>query len=80
MTVAAADLPLRCCFRETPEAEPMVCEIIAKRGDRLVLREINRPLVGVWSARRDQVAPPLDVDTRDFLAWLRFNLWSMGAL
>lgn len=79
--IATTDLPLRCTFRETPESEPIAAEIIAKKaGGRLILRETGRPLVGVFAARRDQVAPPLDVDTRDFIGWLRVNLWHLGAL
>lgn len=79
--VAWADLPVRALYRANPAAAPVSCEIVAKKGKgRLVLREVDRPLAGVWLARRDQVSPPLHVDREDFASWLRLNLLQLGAL
>lgn len=71
---------MRATFRETPEREPIECDVLGERKGHLICREVGKPLAGVWAARRDQIGPPLDADTIDFGIWLRANLQALGAL
>lgn len=70
----------RAAFRVTPEDEPILCEVLSRKGGKVVLREIGRPLSGVWSAREDQISPPPKVDAQDFAIWLNINLRQMGLI
>ena len=42
-------------YRATPDSEPVLCEVISRARGEVVLREVDRPLPGIWTARLDQV-------------------------
>jgi len=42
-------------YRETPTSAPIDCEVISRARGMVVLREVGRPLPGVWCARVDQI-------------------------
>lgn len=75
---ASPPLLKQALFRETPEAEPVSVEVLSRKRGKVVLRELGKPLSGVWAAREDQIAPPLRVDAHDFAVWLNINLRRMG--
>lgn len=68
-------------YRATPTSPPVPCEIIReKECGTYVCRQVGRKLAGVWAAKADQLAPPVEVDAADFGFWVRRNLQVMGAL